>query len=83
VQGSAADIIKAAMIRIYEALEKGGLSSRMILQIHDELVLEVASSETEVVAETVRREMEGAVRLKVPVVVNLKFGANWRAVEPF
>jgi DNA polymerase-1 len=78
VQGSAADIIKAAMVRISGLLKDGGFSSRMILQIHDELVLEASVDEFAEVSSLVKREMEGVIRLLVPVVVNLKSGANWR-----
>ena len=81
VQGSAADIIKASMIKIHSRFTKEGLGSRMILQIHDELVFEVAEDERERVGELVREEMEGIVELSVPVKVNMKSGYNWLSVE--
>lgn len=81
IQGSAADMIKAAMLSIFRRLTDEGLRSRMILQIHDELIFEAASDETGRLSEIVRAEMEGVVDLKVPVKVNLKVGANWNTVE--
>ncbi|MBI5587695.1 MAG: DNA polymerase I [Deltaproteobacteria bacterium] len=81
IQGTAADMIKAAMIRIYRLLKKGGFKSRMLLQIHDELIFEAAVGEVEVLSALVKKEMEGVVELKVPVVVNLKYGSNWKTVE--
>ena len=77
IQGSAADLIKVAMIRIYNALREQGLNSRMILQVHDELVLEVAPDELVITQSTVRHEMEHAAELSVPLVVDLGVGANW------
>ena len=77
LQGSAADLIKIAMIGIAGALKEGGLASRMILQVHDELVLEVPAGEEEVATEVVKRHMEGAARLRVPLVVSVGLGMNW------
>jgi len=77
IQGSAADIIKAAMIRIHEELRRKNLSSRIILQVHDELVLEVAAPEAEAVAALVREAMETAADLAVPLAVDVKSGRNW------
>jgi len=76
IQGTAADIIKVAMVNIYKRLK--GLSSRIVLQIHDELLLEVAEGEVEPVKALVEEEMEGVVRLSVPVKVNIGVGRNWR-----
>lgn len=81
IQGTAADMIKAAMIRIDRLLKDGGFKSRMLLQIHDELIFEAAGGELEVLSALVKKEMEGVVKLKVPVEVNLKYGTNWRTVE--
>src|SRR3712207_469549 len=67
IQGSAADIIKVAMLRVDEALRASGLRSRMLLQVHDELVFEVAPGERDAVEELVRREMGGAYPLAVPL----------------
>ncbi|RMD84992.1 MAG: DNA polymerase I, partial [Candidatus Dadabacteria bacterium] len=77
IQGSAADIIKLAMVRLDELLGKARLDAHMVLQIHDELLLEVASSDADRVASMLRDAMEGAVELAVPVVVDVGRGANW------
>ena len=77
VQGSAADIIKLAMIAVDSALGKEGLRSKMILQIHDELLLEVPLDELERVREILIREMEGVTELSVPLTVECNYGKNW------
>jgi DNA polymerase-1 len=77
LQGSAADLIKLAMVRIHRALRERGLASRMLLQVHDELVFEVPVGEVEVMREVVRREMETVVELRVPLVVDVGVGPNW------
>jgi DNA polymerase-1 len=77
LQGSAADIIKIAMIRIDEIFRTHGLQSKMILQVHDELVFDVLASELEQVKTIVRREMEGAYPLAIPLTVELGEGKNW------
>ena len=77
IQGSAADLIKIAMIRIAEALKREGLSSRMLLQVHDELVFEVPGPELERVKALVRQEMEHAADLSVPLLVEMGVGDNW------
>ena len=77
VQGSAADMIKKAMIRIQEALDSQGLKSRMILQVHDELLFEVPEDERERVEAVVIGEMEGVVPLKVPLKVDAGVGKTW------
>ncbi len=77
IQGSAADIIKIAMINISRAMHKAGMKSRMILQVHDELNFDVAEGELDPLSELVRAEMENAVKLDVPLVVELGSGANW------
>jgi DNA polymerase-1 len=78
IQGSAADIIKVAMLRVERALAEAGLRSRLLLQVHDELVLELDAKEQKKVEELVRREMAGAYELRVPLDVSVGFGANWR-----
>jgi len=80
IQGSAADLIKIAMVRICEEFLKKNLSSKMILQIHDELVFDVEKEELEVVKEIVKEKMENVFSLKVPLKVNLKIGRNWLEV---
>jgi len=77
MQGSAADIIKVAMLRVDAALRAGGLRSRLLLQVHDELVLEVAPGERSDVAEIVRREMGGAYPLTVAMDVSIGAGRTW------
>jgi DNA polymerase-1 len=77
VQGSAADIFKLAMIDLDRALDAGGFVSRIVLTVHDELVLEVPLSERERVEPVVREVMEAAAELRVPLVVDLGFGPNW------
>ena len=77
IQGSAADMIKLAMIRVQERLKKSKNTARMILQVHDELVFEVEKSALEEVKRIVKAEMEGAMELQVPVVVELGVGDNW------
>ncbi|MDR1155400.1 MAG: DNA polymerase I [Bacteroidales bacterium] len=77
LQGSAADIIKLAMIRIDEAFRTQNLQSKMILQVHDELVFDVLKPEMEQVKEIVRREMEGACSLAIPLTVEMGEGKNW------
>ena len=79
IQGSAADIIKVAMLRVEKALAEAGLRSRLLLQVHDELVLELVDAEREQVEELVRREMAGAYELRVPLDVSVGAGTDWRA----
>ncbi|WP_141013752.1 DNA polymerase I [Nocardioides sambongensis] len=77
IQGSAADIIKVAMLRTHAALGEAGLRSRLLLQVHDELVLEVAPGEREPVEELVRAQMGGAAELAVPLDVSVGTGHSW------
>jgi DNA polymerase-1 len=77
LQGSAADLIKLAMIRIHAAIRQRGLASRMLLQVHDELVFDVPPGEVETMTQLVRSHMEGVAELKVPLVVDIGVGANW------
>jgi DNA polymerase I len=79
IQGSAADVIKVAMLDVEKAIAAEGLRSRMLLQVHDELVLEVAPGEREALEAVVRREMAGAAQLSVPLEVSVGFGASWDA----
>jgi len=78
VQGSAADIIKVAMVKIAARLDREGLQTRMLLQVHDELVFDVPEAELDTVALLVKEEMEGAVDLSVPLLVEVGSGRNWR-----
>ncbi|HKR55469.1 MAG TPA: DNA polymerase I [Gemmatimonadales bacterium] len=77
LQGSAADLIKVAMIRIAAGLAEGKLGTRMLLQVHDELVFEVPEGERDAASVLVKREMEGAARLRVPLLVSIGTGPNW------
>lgn len=77
VQGTASDLIKIAMIAIYNRIINEKFSSKMILQIHDELIFDVKSSEIEKLKKVVKEEMENAVKLDVPIIVDIKMGKNW------
>ena len=77
IQGTAADLIKIAMIRAYDALCAANVQSRILLQVHDELVLEVAEAEVEAVTEILRTAMSGAAELLVPLAVDVHIGKNW------
>ncbi|MEW6440101.1 MAG: DNA polymerase I [bacterium] len=81
IQGSAADLIKIAMIRIHGRLGRQGYRARMVLQVHDELVFELPEEERLEVGRLVRSEMEGAVRLEVPIAVDIGTGKNWYAAK--
>ncbi len=78
IQGSSADIIKLAMLKIEQRISASSLKSRMILQIHDELMFEVVESEREQLEQIVREEMTSAAKLSVPLEVSLGFGPNWQ-----
>jgi DNA polymerase I len=77
VQGSAADLIKLAMINLDREIKQRKLKSRMILQVHDELVFECFSNEEEEMRELVKKEMEEVMPLKVPLLVDMGWGENW------
>ena len=77
IQGSAADVIKLAMIRVHKAMKETDLKSKMLLQVHDELVFDVHESEIDTMKELVKREMEAAVQLVVPMEVEIEVGDNW------
>lgn len=77
IQGSAADIIKIAMVKVHKSLKKSGLKSRLILQVHDELLLEVHKDEVDEVSSLLKHEMEHAVELNVPLEVDVHSGKNW------
>lgn len=82
IQGSAADLIKLAMIRVHRRLKASGLSARLLLQIHDELVFEAPAAELEALAELARQEMTAAGQLRTPLKVDIKTGDNWAQCEP-
>lgn len=77
IQGTAADIIKIAMLKAENALEKAGLDARLILQVHDELIVESSRKHAEMAGEILRHEMENAVKLAVPLEVDLHIADNW------
>lgn len=77
IQGTAADMIKLAMIKIFDEFKKRKLKSKMVLQVHDELVFDVHKSELDEVKLLVRTEMENAFLLKIPVVAETGVGENW------
>ncbi len=77
IQGTAADIIKKAMISVYRGLKERGLRSKMVLQVHDELVLDVAADELPAVMELVKQEMEAVCSLSIPLTAECNYGKNW------
>ena len=78
IQGTAADIMKIAMIRLHHELRDGGYRARMLLQVHDELVIECPDQEIEAVVALVRQCMQSAYTLRVPLKVDVEVGPNWR-----
>jgi DNA polymerase-1 len=83
IQGSAADMIKLAMLAIHRRLKQEKSPAKMLLQIHDELVFEAPESEIDGLAKLVRDEMQGVMSLKVPLKVDVKSGLNWADCEPW
>jgi DNA polymerase-1 len=81
VQGTSADIIKIAMLRLDEEITRRGLKSRLILQVHDELIFEVPEGELQVMEEIVPELMSGALQLSVPIKVDIKIGRRWGDME--
>ncbi|MFD4610190.1 DNA polymerase I [Streptomyces sp. NPDC058440] len=79
IQGTAADIVKIAMLHVDRALREAGLASRMLLQVHDEIVLEIAPGERETVEQIVRHQMAGAVQLRAPLDVSVGVGPDWES----
>ncbi|HEV8485485.1 MAG TPA: DNA polymerase I [Blastocatellia bacterium] len=82
IQGSAADLVKIAMIRVHDRLKREGLRGLMMLQVHDELLLEVPEGEIEPTRDAVREEMEAVYPLAVPLVVDIGVGKNWVEAKP-
>lgn len=77
LQGSSADIIKKAMIKVFHRLKEGGYKAKLVLQVHDELIIDCPKAETEAVKTFLKEEMENAVSLKVPLTVDVNIGKNW------
>ena len=77
IQGSAADILKIAMIKLYKEKKKKGYKTKMLLQVHDELIFDVPNNELEEVKELVKNTMEGIYKLSVPLKVSIDYGKNW------
>jgi DNA polymerase-1 len=82
IQGTAADIIKIAMLSVHKSLTSAGLSARMLLQVHDELVLECPSEQLVETTDLVRRKMEGAFELDIPLMTETWSGSNWGEMAP-
>ena len=82
IQGTAADIVKIAMIRLDRALRDGGFRARLLLSVHDELLLEAPRDEVERVVPVLRETMEGALPLSVPLTVEAKVGDSWEGMTP-
>jgi DNA polymerase-1 len=77
IQGSAADIIKLAMLNVYNEIKERKFKSKLILQVHDELILNVYKDELEDIKAIVKKEMENVLQLKVPLEVDISVGDNW------
>ena len=77
IQGTAADIMKLAMVNVHRRMRAEGLRSRLLLQVHDELIAECPTDEAEHVKELLEQEMSGAVKLSVPLTANAKLGHSW------
>jgi DNA polymerase-1 len=82
IQGTASDIVKIAMLHVDEQFKRAGLKAQMLMQVHDELLVEVPESEVESVTEILRHEMESAVSLDVPLVADVGVGDNWMDAKP-
>ena len=81
IQGLAADIFKVALVRIDQALEQGGYASRLVLQVHDEVLVEVPEAEREAIGSLVIDILRGAAQLDVPLEVNVTWGTTWAAAK--
>jgi DNA polymerase-1 len=81
IQGTAADIIKLAMIAVDRELKAGGFAAKLILQVHDELIVEAPEAEAEAVCDLLRRCMEGVMTLSVPLRTDITIGGDWRACK--
>ena len=77
IQGTAADIMKIAMIQVFKRLEEAGLKSKLVLQVHDELIIDTVIEEKEQVKEILKTSMEGAIKLKIPLKAELGEAKDW------
>ena len=77
IQGTAADIIKLAMVKVYKAIKENNLKTKMIIQVHDELIFDVPKEELEKVKEIVTEIMDNVIKLNVPLAVDVNYGKNW------
>ena len=77
IQGSAADLIKMAMLNIDRQLQEQGLKSKLILQLHDELIIEAPDAEKDMIVDLMKDEMSGVMQLKVPLEIDIDYGNNW------
>lgn len=82
IQGTASDIVKIAMLRVDEEFKREGLEAKLLMQVHDELLVEASAATAEHVAEILKREMEGAVNLDVPLIVDVGIADNWMDAKP-
>ncbi len=82
IQGTASDIVKIAMLRVDEEFKREGIDARLLMQVHDELLVEASAATVEHVAEVLKREMEGAVSLDVPLIVDVGIADNWMDAKP-
>ena len=83
IQGSAADIMKLAMIDVYDYLQNNDYDANLLLQVHDELILEVKKEDLNKTAKNIKRIMEETVSLSVPLIVDIQTGKNWRDKEDY
>ncbi|MEQ1763161.1 MAG: DNA polymerase, partial [Pyrinomonadaceae bacterium] len=81
IQGTASDIVKIAMIRVHNAIKDAGLQTKMIMQVHDELLFEAPESEVDQACEIIKREMEAAATLDVPLIADVGVGDNWMSTK--
>ena len=77
IQGTSADIMKLAMIKVYNRFQKEGITSKILLQVHDEIIVDVKKSELELVKKIIKEEMENVYALDVPLKVEIDTGINW------
>jgi DNA polymerase-1 len=82
IQGTASDIVKIAMLHVAEEFKRANLSARLLMQVHDELLVESPAADSERVAQILKREMESAVHLDVPLVVDVGVADNWMDAKP-